>query len=266
MSNISCGKLFFQTKANQSLALFVDSSTGRLLCADHKADLFSVNVTSLKDKKKDDLIPDTTKGESGDKGEQGESGDKGEQGEPGVKGEQGESGDKGLQGDNGATGPAGRRGPNGSPGVPGEKGNPGEKGPQGEQGIPGEKGSQGEQGIPGDKGPQGDTGLPYVSRVMMVNESSAQIDTNITDAVGCMASSGPISIFLQMWPSDGQILRIFDASGAAGQNNISIFCTAGQFASGQNQLVLNSDFGAVTLLFTQQLWFVVGRTSPQYLA
>lgn len=79
--------------------------------------------------KRQDTLPNNTRGIKGEKGCKGEAGN------PGFPGTQGEIGDFGPRGDPGISGPPGQTG---LPGIKGSKGDRGMIGPRGNPGLPGQ--------------------------------------------------------------------------------------------------------------------------------
>jgi hypothetical protein len=61
--------------------------------------------------------------------------------------------------------------------------------------------------------------------------------------------------------TDGQIFVVFDASGAAATNNITITGTGGQLINGAANYVISTNFGAVTLQFIVSAWTVISAVN-----
>lgn len=60
---------------------------------------------------------------------------------------------------------------------------------------------------------------------------------------------------------DGQIFVVFDASGVANANNITITATGGQLIGGIASYVIATNFGAVTLQFVVSGWKIVSTVN-----
>lgn len=61
--------------------------------------------------------------------------------------------------------------------------------------------------------------------------------------------------------TDGQIFVVFDASGAAISNNITITGTGGQLINGGAEYVITTNYGAVSLQFIVSGWTVIGAVN-----
>jgi len=61
--------------------------------------------------------------------------------------------------------------------------------------------------------------------------------------------------------TDGQIFVVFDASGAAATNNITITGTGGQLINGGASYVVSTNYGAVSLQFIVSGWTVISAVN-----
>jgi len=67
------------------------------------------------------------------------------------------------------------------------------------------------------------------------------------------------AIFLPVAPQGANIVRVSDASGSAGTNNITVSPSSGTI-DGASTHVITSDYGSATFAFNGTNWFIVARS------
>jgi hypothetical protein len=85
------------------------------------------------------------------------------------------------------------------------------------------------------------------SPVAISSTEDYAVGVNVASASSVVLPSG----------TTGQIVVVFDASGASVNNNITITCTGGQTINGLTSYVIRSNRGAVTVQFGTSGWYIL---------
>jgi len=122
-------------------------------------------------------------------------------------------------------------------------------GTQGTQGTFGTTGSQGTQGTQGTlgigtQGTLGTTGPGWTSSAIAANT------TLVTRFQYFVTTSSAWTLTLPAAPSQGDEIRIFDASGSAATNNITVSPNGLNFQGSVQNLVIAYAYASVTLIYT----------------
>ena len=121
----------------------------------------------------------------------------------------------------------------------------GTQGTQGAQGTQGLQGTTGPQGTAGSNGAQGTTGASgqFPATAVSSNISLAAFNAYMVDTSAARTLTLPAS------PTIGNEVHIFDATGSAATNNISV-ANNGSNINGQNtSLTIDSNYAAVNLVY-----------------
>ena len=125
----------------------------------------------------------------------------------------------------------------------------GVQGLQGTQG-PSIQGTQGLTGTTGTQGTAGSNGSSGTSGVFAANIISSSGTTMATqNAYFVTTSSGAITLTLPSSPAVGAEIHVFDSTGSAATNNITV-ANNGSNINGQNTtLTIDSNYAAVNLVY-----------------
>ena len=116
------------------------------------------------------------------------------------------------------------------------------------QGVQGTTGTQGTLGTQGTTGAQGTIGT---SPTVWTSSAIAANTTLVARYQYFVTTSSAWTLTLPASPTQGDEIRIFDASGSSATNNITVTPGASLFIHGSNQtLVMNVAYGSVTLVYT----------------
>ena len=163
------------------------------------------------------------------------------------------SGGQGPPGPPGPIGPQGPQGNTGPQGPMGPQGNPGEQGPQGPQG---EQGEQGEQGPPGPQGPPGECENCCELKATTIKDSyKVQED----DCYIGVLNNESIEIYLPINPPNGKLLTIKAQQKQIANKKIFIITQNGEKIDGGDELVLQSPYESVTLIYNHN-WYIISQT------
>ena len=144
----------------------------------------------------------------------------------------------------GATGPTGPTGSTGST-VTGPTGAEGNTGAQGITGPTGATGTNGTNGTNGSTGATGPTGAAAVT--------NSSINSNVTLTAGVryfVDTTAARTLTLPASPSIGDEIQIFDASGTAGTNNITVLRNSLKINGIADDALLDANGAAVSLVYT----------------
>lgn len=177
----------------------------------------------------------------------------GGQGPPGPEGPQGPQGVAGPQGPIGAQGPQGNPGPQGLQGPPGDTGIQGPPGPQGEQGVEGPQGPQGIAGPAGLPGPSGTMSCILPAKIITESYHIQPDDCYIG-----VINEKSIEIYLPQNPPIGKMLIIKAQQKQIGNKKIYIVTQNGDKIDDGDELVLQSPYESVTLIFNDS-WHITGQ-------
>lgn len=157
------------------------------------------------------------------------------------------------------TGGSGQPGPPGPQGIQGPPGPPGAQGPTGAQGPQGVAGAQGEQG---PAGPQGEQGPPGPSGTMTCVLNAKVITTSYTvqqdDCYIGVLNDKSIEIYLPENPPKGKLLIIKAQQKQIGNKKIYIVTQNGDKIDDGDEIVLQSPYESVTLIFNDS-WHITGQ-------
>jgi hypothetical protein len=141
--------------------------------------------------------------------------------------------------------PVGAQGTTGTQGTLGTQGATGAQGVQGTTGTQGTQGTLGTQGTTGAQGTIGTTGPAAV-----VNSS---INSNITLVAGTryfVDTTAARSLTLPASPSVGAEINIFDASNAAGTNNITVLRNSNNINGIADNAIIDVSGGVAYFVYT----------------
>lgn len=172
---------------------------------------------------------------------------------PGPPGPIGPQGPQGVAGPQGPQGPQGNTGPPGPQGVAGQQGGPGPQGPPGSHGQQGEPGPQGPQGEPGPPGPESQCGCTVATKIITTSYKVTNDDCYIG-----VLNKEKIEIILPPDPKPGKVL-IIKAQQKLGNNKIFIVPSNGEKIDSGDELVLQSPYESVTLIFNDS-WHITGQS------
>lgn len=137
----------------------------------------------------------------------------------------------------------------------------GPPGPQGPQGIEGPPGPQGSQGPMGAQGPQGETGPPGPAASNCILKTRIIYDTYYVQPDDCyigVLNEKQIDIILPLEPQIGRMLIIKAQQKQIGSKKIYIITQNGDKIDEGDQLVLQSPYESVTLIFNDS-WHITGQ-------
>jgi hypothetical protein len=137
--------------------------------------------------------------------------------------------------------------------MPGETGVTGPTGPQGDTvtGPTGAVGNTGADGVTGSTGATGSNGATGPTGPAAVTNSS--IDSNVTLAAGVryfVDASAARTLTLPASPSVGDEIQVFDATGTAGTNNITVLRNALNINGTADDALLNANGAAASFVYT----------------
>jgi hypothetical protein len=134
----------------------------------------------------------------------------------------------------------------GSSGLQGLQGTTGTQGTQGVQGIQGTQGLQGLQGTTGTgtQGTIGATGPGWTASAISANTNL------VTRYQYFVTTSSTLTLTLPSSPTQGDEIRIFDASGSAATNNITVSPGSLNFQGSVQNFLINVNYGSATLIYT----------------
>ena len=126
----------------------------------------------------------------------------------------------------------------------------GVQGLQGTTGLQGATGTQGITGTTGTQGTAGSNGSSGTSGVFAANIISSNGTTMATqNAYFVTTSAGAITLTLPSSPAVGAEIHVFDSTGSAATNNITV-ANNGSNINGQNTtLTIDSNYAAVNLVY-----------------
>jgi hypothetical protein len=136
----------------------------------------------------------------------------------------------------GATGPTGPTGPAGSTGPTGA----------------GVTGATGPTGSTGSTGPSGATGATGPTAI-----TNSAISSNITLSAGVryfVDTSAARTLTLPLSPTQGDEIQIIDASGTAATNKITVNRNSGKINGIADNLLIDLNGAAATLIYTGSTW------------
>ena len=163
-----------------------------------------------------------------------------------MKGLAGTNGTNGVAGATGATGAKGTstNGADGLPGIPGATGASGSSG----AGSAGAAGPAGAQGATGPTGPAALTNSAISSNINLTASNRYFVDT-----------SAARTLTLPVSPTQGDEIQIIDSSGTAATNNITINRNSGKINGIADNLSIDLNGAAATLIYTGSTWGWVVR-------
>jgi hypothetical protein len=137
--------------------------------------------------------------------------------------------------------------------LPGETGPTGPTGPQGDTvtGPTGAVGNTGANGVTGSTGATGSNGATGATGAAAVTNSS--INSNVTLTAGVryfVDTSAARTLTLPASPSAGDEIQIFDATGTAGTNNITVLRNSLKINGITDDALLNANGVAVSFVYT----------------
>jgi len=123
-------------------------------------------------------------------------------------------------------------------------------GVQGTQGTQGAQGTQGLQGTTGPQGTAGSNGTSGTSGVFAPNIIAANGTTMATqNAYFVTTSSGAFTLTLPASPTVGQEIHVFDSTGNAATNNITIANNSSNINGQNTTLTIDKAYAAVNLVY-----------------
>jgi hypothetical protein len=137
--------------------------------------------------------------------------------------------------------------------LPGATGPTGPTGPQGDTvtGPTGAVGNTGANGVTGSTGATGSNGATGATGAAAVTNSS--INSNVTLTAGVryfVDTSATRTLTLPASPSVGDEIQVFDASGTAGTNNITVLRNALKINGIADDALLDANGAAVSFVYT----------------
>lgn len=157
---------------------------------------------------------------------------------------------------NGEQGPPGQMGPQGPQGNVGPQG---PMGPQGNTGPPGPKGEQGSQGPQGEQGPQGPSGICEGCCEVKATTIKESYKVQQDDCYIGIINDKSIEIYLPTNPPNGKQLIIKAQQKQIANKKIFIVTQNGEKIDGGDELVLQSPYEAVTLIYNDN-WYIVSQS------
>jgi hypothetical protein len=154
------------------------------------------------------------------------------------------------------SGGSGEQGPPGPIGPQGPQGNAGPQGPMGPQGSVGPPGPAGAQGEPGPAGPAGPSGSCSCQVAAKIITTDYKV-TNDDCYIGVL-NKEKIEVVLPENPPIGKVL-IIKAQQKLGNNKIFIITPNGEKIDEGDELVLQSPYESVTLIFNDS-WHITGQS------
>lgn len=140
-------------------------------------------------------------------------------------------------------------------------GPPGPQGPQGVEGPPGPQGSQGPMGAQGPQGEIGPQGPPGPAASNCILKTRIIYDTYYVQPDDCyigVLNEKQIDIILPLEPQIGRMLIIKAQQKQIGSKKIYIITQNGDKIDEGDQLVLQSPYESVTLIFNDS-WHITGQ-------
>jgi Collagen triple helix repeat (20 copies) len=130
-------------------------------------------------------------------------------------------------------------------GTAGSNGTQGVQGVQGTQGTQGTQGPQGTSGTNGTNGAQGTTGASgqFPATAVSSNITLAAFNAYMVDTTAARTLTLPAS------PTIGNEIHIFDATGSAATNNISVANNGSNINGQATSLTIDSNYAAVNLVY-----------------
>jgi hypothetical protein len=130
-------------------------------------------------------------------------------------------------------------------GVQGTQGTQGAQGTQGTQGLQGTTGPQGTAGSNGSNGAQGTTGASgqFPATAVSSNISLAAFNAYMVDTTSARTLTLPAS------PTIGNEIHIFDATGSAATNNITVANNSTNINGQNTNLTIDKAYAGVTLIY-----------------
>lgn len=125
----------------------------------------------------------------------------------------------------------------------------GVQGIQGTQGLSGTAGAQGTNGATGAQGTAGTAGSAGASGIFTPNVISTNTNLASQNSYFVTTSGGALTLTLPSSPSVGAEIHVFDATGNAASNNITVANNGSNVNGASQNLTIDKAYAAVNLVY-----------------